>query len=289
MSNFAKLIYELRKEKGLTQAELAEKINITDKAISKWENGESFPETAQLITLSNLFDISIDSLLKGVKEEKKETETQRFFEELKKNEKPLSRNESVIIAIAVGIILIGMLIGVSLFFSDTDLFVCLLPVIICIIPSVFLLVKMGMEKLMNDGGLDEKHKPAGRKSIIFVAVAVSILISMLIPVSYMVVNSELNIPALLIGGILLIAGCVIAIIGGTDFLREVLSNLPAKKPLKIPLKIRLISIICSVITLTAIALFLVIGFVWGAWHPAWVIFPISFLLCGIVSIIVTLK
>ena len=65
MNSFSKLIYELRKEKGWTQAELGEKLNLTDKAISRWETGESIPETQQLVPLSNLFDITIDELLKG--------------------------------------------------------------------------------------------------------------------------------------------------------------------------------------------------------------------------------
>jgi transcriptional regulator with XRE-family HTH domain len=65
MTGFAKLIYELRKEKGWTQAELGEQLNLTDKAISRWETGESLPETQQLVPLSLLFNITIDELLKG--------------------------------------------------------------------------------------------------------------------------------------------------------------------------------------------------------------------------------
>ena len=43
MNEFAKLLYELRKNKHLTQAELAEKIGVSNKTISKWENGETYP------------------------------------------------------------------------------------------------------------------------------------------------------------------------------------------------------------------------------------------------------
>ena len=53
----------LRKEKGLTQKELAEEINYSDKVISKWEREESFPDILALKKLANFFDVSIDSLV----------------------------------------------------------------------------------------------------------------------------------------------------------------------------------------------------------------------------------
>ena len=52
-----------RKQAGLTQAGLAEKMNYSDKAVSKWERGESMPDILTLIQLSELFSISINDLL----------------------------------------------------------------------------------------------------------------------------------------------------------------------------------------------------------------------------------
>lgn len=57
-------IARLRKQNGYTQEELAEKLNISAQAISKWENGHTLPETIQLPLLSKLLNISIDSILK---------------------------------------------------------------------------------------------------------------------------------------------------------------------------------------------------------------------------------
>jgi len=56
-------IAALRKKKGFTQAEIAEKLGITAQAISKWENGHTLPETALLPSLAELLDCSIDSIL----------------------------------------------------------------------------------------------------------------------------------------------------------------------------------------------------------------------------------
>lgn len=57
-------IATFRKRSGLTQAALAEKINFSDKAVSKWERGESIPDILTVMELARLFDITVDDLLK---------------------------------------------------------------------------------------------------------------------------------------------------------------------------------------------------------------------------------
>ena len=64
-NNFGKTIYKLRKKHGLTQSELAAQLNVSDKAVSKWENGAGYPEITQLPALAEIFSVSIDCLLKG--------------------------------------------------------------------------------------------------------------------------------------------------------------------------------------------------------------------------------
>ncbi len=61
--NFGNLLYKLRIEANLTQNELAQKLNVTNKAISKWENGKSKPTLNTLKEISILFDIPIEKLL----------------------------------------------------------------------------------------------------------------------------------------------------------------------------------------------------------------------------------
>lgn len=60
-----RFIAELRGERGLTQRELAEKIGVTDKAVSKWERGRGFPDVSLLETLSNELGVSIAELISG--------------------------------------------------------------------------------------------------------------------------------------------------------------------------------------------------------------------------------
>ena len=60
-----KFIAERRKSKNLTQFQLAEKLNITDRAISKWENGRSMPDSSIMLDLCKELEISVNELLSG--------------------------------------------------------------------------------------------------------------------------------------------------------------------------------------------------------------------------------
>ena len=62
------IISKRRKELGLTQQELADKLFVSDKVISKWETGKSVPDTSILVELANVLEISLDELLKSDKE-----------------------------------------------------------------------------------------------------------------------------------------------------------------------------------------------------------------------------
>lgn len=60
---FGSFVAELRKEKGYTQREVAQRLFISDKAVSKWETGSSIPDTALLVPLAELLEVSVTELL----------------------------------------------------------------------------------------------------------------------------------------------------------------------------------------------------------------------------------
>ena len=62
-----KFIAECRKENKLTQEQLAEKLNITYKAVSKWETGKGLPDASIMMDLCNILDITVNDLLSGEK------------------------------------------------------------------------------------------------------------------------------------------------------------------------------------------------------------------------------
>lgn len=60
---FGRMITVLRKEKGMTQLELAEKMGVTDKAVSKWERDLSFPDISAIPKLAGIFGVTVDELM----------------------------------------------------------------------------------------------------------------------------------------------------------------------------------------------------------------------------------
>ncbi|MDD6057533.1 MAG: helix-turn-helix transcriptional regulator [Clostridiales bacterium] len=102
-----KFIAECRKEQNYTQAVLAEKLGITDRAISKWENGKSMPDASIMLELCDLLKISVNELLTGEHiamdnyKEKAEENLIELQEKKDKAQKSLLRTELVWLAIAI--------------------------------------------------------------------------------------------------------------------------------------------------------------------------------------------
>lgn len=65
MNSIGERIFELRKSKGLSQGDLADKLNISRQTVSKWENNMSAPEIEKLVMLGDIFGVSIDYIIKG--------------------------------------------------------------------------------------------------------------------------------------------------------------------------------------------------------------------------------
>jgi len=82
--NFSEKLQILRKEKRLSQEGLAEKLNVSRQAVSKWESGQSFPELDKIIILSDIFSFTVDELVKDNIELKRNIEDKKTEE--KKND-----------------------------------------------------------------------------------------------------------------------------------------------------------------------------------------------------------
>ena len=88
--NVGKFIQECRKEKGLTQLQLAEQLNITDRAVSKWENGRSLPDVGIMEDLCAILNISVNELLSG-----KRVAVENYKQEADANLLALHRKEEI--------------------------------------------------------------------------------------------------------------------------------------------------------------------------------------------------
>jgi len=106
-------IADCRKQKGLTQNQLAGKLGITDKAVSKWENGKSMPDVSLFISLCDSLEITLNELLAGehIADEKLKEKSEEVLMEVIK-----SKKSSVFIQIMSSIFM-GM--GMTFFFVPT--------------------------------------------------------------------------------------------------------------------------------------------------------------------------
>ncbi len=107
-------VSELRRRNGMTQLELAERLNYSDKAVSKWERGESYPDVATLKEIADLFSVTVDYLLQ--EEHPQETITRREYTRRQK------RNRLLITAISCVLVwLIATMIFTSIDMLSTEL------------------------------------------------------------------------------------------------------------------------------------------------------------------------
>lgn len=117
---FSEKLLTLRKAKGITQEQLAEKLDVSRQSISKWESGQSIPELEKIVALSTIFDVTTDYLLKSseiddlsVKTEMLEKQQQQM---LVREQRQRQIRACILYAIAVYLVLF------AIYFVEHDLF-----------------------------------------------------------------------------------------------------------------------------------------------------------------------
>ena len=122
--DFNNRLYQLRKQKGLSQEELANRLNVSRQTVSKWEVGDSTPDMEKLIAMSDLFDVSLDNLVMGKEDAGDMHDTPRSELVATINEKVLTdknkkKAKSIIktIAIIAGIVFAIDAISMIIFFA----------------------------------------------------------------------------------------------------------------------------------------------------------------------------
>ena len=156
-----KFIAECRKKENLTQMQLAEKLNITDRAVSKWETGKTMPDTSIMLELCDILKITVNDLLSGEeismenKNQKNEELMLDLAKELEKKNKTIWTTMCVIMAVSI----LGLLVGCAAvyFFVPEGVWQAVSVIGICILflaPCFYALkleVSVGAYKCKNCG------------------------------------------------------------------------------------------------------------------------------------------
>lgn len=115
--NLGEKLFELRKEKNLSQEEMADKLNVTRQTISKWETNQSTPDFDKIVPICELFGITTEELLIGKKQEENETQEQNHSieeektptrEEIRKKSAEVVSTSVFIYIVAVAVLMVAI-------------------------------------------------------------------------------------------------------------------------------------------------------------------------------------
>jgi transcriptional regulator with XRE-family HTH domain/DNA-directed RNA polymerase subunit RPC12/RpoP len=156
-----RFIAERRKKVNLTQAQLAEKLNITDKAISKWERGKAMPDVSLMLELCGILEITVNELLSGEKismennNQKNEQLLLDMAKELEQKNKTVWKSMWVIMIISMTALFSGILIAAFLIPEGVWQLLTIIGIcIVFLIPCFYALkleVSVGAYKCKNCG------------------------------------------------------------------------------------------------------------------------------------------
>lgn len=296
---FSENLQNLRKINNMSQEQLAEKLEVSRQAVSKWESGTGYPETEKLILICDIFDCSMDTLVKG-------KITVDTTGERKKYEN-LQNKFSKGISLGTGIILFGTTLllyfaGLSGESKTPELLknhygiLGVTILLICVLISLPIFITVGISqdnfkkknpKLSNFYSEDEIDK-FNTKFIIGIATGVSLMLigTILLIVLYgmNLVNGNSIIPVVVLMSFVTIAVPILSYCGTQkdkyDIEKYNAENSEEGKKRNVKAEK-----ICGSIMLTATAIFLSAGLIFNLWKVCWVVFPIGGILCGIVSTI----
>ena len=295
---FSENLQNLRKIKNMSQEQLAEKLDVSRQAVSKWESGNGYPETEKIITICEIFDCSMDNLLKG-------KITADTTGEKKKYES-LQNKFSKGISLGVGIILLGTTIllyfaGLSAMAGTSELeeqygIIGVTILLFCVLIALPFFITLGIQeenykkknpKLSNIYS-EEELENFNKKFIVGIATGVSLILFGTIFLIFLygmkMVSEESTIPVVILMAFVSIAVPILSYfrIQKDKYDIEKYNEKNSEEGKK---REETSGKICGVIMLIATAIFLSLGFIFNLWKICWVVFPIGGILCGIVSTI----
>lgn len=288
-------LQNLRKNKNMSQEELAEKLNVSRQAVSKWESGSAYPETEKIITICEIFKCSMDQLVKGKISDDIKSERNNYDLIMTKSARGIS--------IGVAIILLGVSIMLTILGFATNeqveeqySLIGVIAVLIGVVFAVPLFIIYGTKeenfkkknrKIANIY-LEDEIEEGKSKYTKYLAIGISIIligvVIMMLLIGLKTFREDSTFPTAILMYFVTI-GVLIIIYSDKmkdKFDIEKYNNENTEEYKKTENRI---GKICGVIMLITTIIFLLWGFTLNMWHINWVVYPVGGILCGIVGII----
>lgn len=109
--NIGKRLKDARIESGYTQEQVAEQLDVSRQTISSWENGRTFPDIVSVVSLSDIYDVSLDVLIKG---------DEKMLEHLEESTNIVKSNKKLLLAIIANILTAIIMIGLSVIVPSNE-------------------------------------------------------------------------------------------------------------------------------------------------------------------------
>lgn len=287
--SLAENLQYLRAREGVTQEQLAERLDVSRQSVSKWESGASFPEMDTLLKLCDMFHTDMDTLLRGSAEKSLSEDTAGYDRFMTAYARKIAGGVSAIIG---GVAVMGLLSLLNSMIGAAAFFLILTAAVVVFIAS-------GMEEdnfrkqypVLQDFYTEKQKADFRRRYIWYIAGGVgAILFGVFLLVLAFTVLPEREPYESLLGTLflLIVAGAVFFLVYGG--MLEDKYNIPKYNRQNNPTpedkeRRRRAVTACALIMILATAVFLTLGLGWDKWESAVIIYPVGGVLCGAVWVV----
>lgn len=288
--NFSEKLQELRKSKGLSQEALAQKLDVSRQAVSKWETGEGYPEMDKLLLLSDLFQVSLDYLLKN-EANQVNTQQEKYFMSSSQIQEFVVFKNAFAYRIAIAVMVIILSVNLPILFESMNrdsLGVVLMLVVIALAVTVLIVTGISSEKYSdiekteiqmstNDlQNLQSQYATFRSRFGLIIGLGVCLII---LSVAGVIMISEFIGEDNILAPIQLL--CCVAfsvflfiVVGIKDSMYRFLTD--NKK--YIEKQQEEANSIWGITMPLAAMVYLIMGFTKNWWHPGWIVFPVAAIL-----------
>ncbi len=289
MMNFGENLQTLRKLKNYSQEDLADKLQVSRQAVSKWESGTGYPETEKLISICDLFDCSMDELIRGKISIDSNSEKELYDSFMNKFSKSIS--------IAIMLILIGTTLFITILgFNEANNMLGIVVLLIFVVFAVPIFIVKGIEmenfkskypKLSNiysEEEIDNYNNKFSKMIALSVSIILIGVVVSMITIALKIFNEDSTFPVSIL---MCFVSVSVPLLTNTGLQKDKydIEKYNRENSMYSKKELDKVGKYCGIIMLIATIIYLLISFIFNIWEISWIVYPIGGILCGIVSIL----